>query len=415
MAGTARFTLALFAVIVTAALPAAAQQATQNVPAAGAPATSTPAAGAAQPGPDDPNAQKLQGVEADLAASKQKEAALAAAAAALAKETADLQAKLVQRAAAAQAAEKELGQIEETLATLQEARLAKAAELDRKRKSLMASLAALERLAMTPAAAVLVKESPVDFARGSLLLRYAVPELERRAGNLAGDIAQMDSLGREIELRHARAQSLAAAVEQDRQQLTALLKRKLDLQRQTASLNSANEARIARLASQAKDLRELLEKLATEKPQSPSISRPANVRPFPTQPGSLVPPVSGQLVGARFGTPDSAAGSTTRGIYLESRPGATVVAPFDGQILFRGPFRSYGEILIIQHDGGYHSLLAGLARSDAVVGQWVLAGEPVGVMGPSQDGNPKLYMELRRDGHPIDPVPWLGNSDSKVE
>ena len=410
MAARRRFALVLFLASVAAALPAAAQQTTQNAPAAGA-----PTAGAPQPNPNEPNAQKLQGVEADLAASKQKEAALAAAAAALAKETADLQARLVQRAAAAQAAETELGQIEETLSTLQEARLAKASELARRRNSLMASLAALERLAMTPAAAVLVKENPVDFARGSLLLRYAVPELKRRAGNLASEIAQMDILGREIELRRGRAQTVALALEQDRQQLTALLKRKLDLQHQTASLNTANEARIARLASQAQDLRELLEKLATEKPQSPTISRPANVRPFPTQPGSLVPPVSGQLVGARFGTPDSAAGSTTRGIYLESRPGATVVAPFDGQILFRGPFRSYGEILIIQHDGGYHSLLAGLARSDAVVGQWVLAGEPVGVMGPSQDGNPKLYMELRRDGHPIDPVPWLGNSDSKVE
>ncbi len=410
MAGAARFALLLLLTMVAAALPAAAQQAAPNAPAADG-----MAAGPGQPSPDDPNAQKLQGVEAALAASKQKEAALAAAAAALARETADLQAKLVQRAAAAQAAEKELSEIEQTLSTLQEARRAKTAELAEKRRSLMTSLAALERLAMTPAAAVLVKESPVDFARGSLLLRYAVPELKRRAGNLAGDIAQMDSLSREIELRRGRAQSVALALEQDRQQLAALLKRKLDLQRQTASLNAANEARIARLASQAHDLRELLEKLATEKPQSPTISRPANVRPFPTQPGSLVAPVSGHLVGARFGTPDPAAGSTSRGIYLESRPGATVVAPFDGQILFRGPFRSYGEILIIQHDGGYHSLLAGLARSDAVVGQWVLAGEPVGVMGPSQDGNPKLYMELRRDGHPIDPVPWLGKSDSKVE
>src|SRR5262249_39961778 len=151
-----------------------------------------------------------------------------------------------------------------------------------------------------------------------------------------------------------------------------------------------------------------LDKLATEKPQSEPISRPANVRPFPSKTASLVPPVSGQPVGPAFGTLDSVSASTARGIYLESPPGATVVAPFDGQILFRGPFRSYGEILIIQHDGGYHSLLAGLARIDAVVGQWVLAGEPVGVMGPSHGSSPKLYMELRRDGHPIDPVPWLG-------
>ena len=388
--------------------PATAQEtapATPAVPAA-------PAAGAASA--TDPNAKQLQGVEAALAAAKQKQAALAAAAATLARETADLQASLVQRAAAIQASERELSQIEATLATLEDARRSKALELADKRRALLGSLAALERLAMTPPGAALVDEDPLDIARGSLLLRYAVPELQRRAGLLAGEIAQMDALGREIEGRRAHAQGVEAALQQDRQQVTELLKRKGDLQRQTAAEASAAQTRSEMLAAQAKDLRDLLEKLASEKPQTPAISRPANVRPFPTQPASLFSPVSGQLVG-RFGAPDPAAGSTAKGILLQTRPGATVVAPFDGQVLFRGPFRSYGEILIIQHDGGYHSLLAGLARSDAVVGQWVLAGEPVGVMGPSQDGNPKLYMELRHDGHPIDPVPWLGKSDSKVE
>jgi len=92
-----------------------------------------------------------------------------------------------------------------------------------------------------------------------------------------------------------------------------------------------------------------------------------------------------------------------------------VLAPFDGQVIYRGPFRSYGEILIIQHGGGYHSVLAGLGRSDAAVGQWVLAGEPVGAMGSPQDGKAQLYVELRRDGHPIDPAPWLGKSNTNVE
>jgi septal ring factor EnvC (AmiA/AmiB activator) len=396
--------LALFACLALGCLEQAeAQDST-------APDTATPT----KPPPADANSKQLQGVEAALAANKQKQAALAAAAAVLAKETADLQKSLVQRAAAVQAAEKELTQIEETLTALEEARQAKAAELTSKRRALQDSLAALERLAMTPPGAALIDEDPLDIARGSLLLRYAVPELQHRASLLAADLAQMDALEREIQGRRSRAQSVETAQERDRQQVAELLKRKGDLQHQTASQATAAQARGEKLASQAQDLRELLEKLASEKTQTAAIPPPAHVRPFPAQPASLVPPVSGQLVG-RFGAPDPAAGSTAKGIYLQTRPGATVVAPFDGQVLFRGPFRSYGEILIIQHDGGYHSLLAGLARSDAVVGQWVIAGEPVGVMGPSQDGNPKLYMELRHDGHPIDPVPWLGKSDSKVE
>ena len=379
-----------------------------------APVTAPVTAPAATPDtPPDKNAQQLQGVEAALAASKQKAAALSAAAAALANETVQLQARLVQRAAAVQAAERELSQLEATLATLEEARKATAADLARQRQALLLSLAALERLAMTPPGAALVDENPLDLARGSLLLRIAVPELQRRASALEGELAQLDGLGREIESRRARAQSLASALDKDRQQVAELLKRKADLKRQTAAQAATTQARSVKLAAEAQDLRDLLDRLAKEKQQSPSGPKPDNIRPFPSLAGSLVPPVSGQIV-ARFGMLD-AAGSSAKGILLETRSGAAVVAPFDGQILFRGPFRSYGEILIIQHSGGYHSLLAGLARSDAVVGQWVLAGEPVGIMGPSKDGNPKLYMELRRDGHPIDPLPWLGKSDSKVE
>jgi septal ring factor EnvC (AmiA/AmiB activator) len=78
--------------------------------------------------------------------------------------------------------------------------------------------------------------------------------------------------------------------------------------------------------------------------------------------------------------------------------------------------------LIIEHGGGYHTVLAGLDRVDAVVGQFLLAGEPVGVMGSggapsdaaSASGRPRLYLELRRDGQPIDPVPWFGAAETKA-
>jgi len=90
---------------------------------------------------------------------------------------------------------------------------------------------------------------------------------------------------------------------------------------------------------------------------------------------------------------------------LETAPGAQVVAPFEGRIVYAGNFRGYGELLIIEHGEGYHSLLSGLARIDSAMGQWVVSGEPVGVMGRSDRGNPVLYVELRRNGHPINPLP----------
>jgi len=106
-------------------------------------------------------------------------------------------------------------------------------------------------------------------------------------------------------------------------------------------------------------------------------------------------------------------GATARGLTFASRSGAQVVALWDGRVEFAGPFRGYGQILIIEHGDGYHSLLAGLERIDATVGQTVVAGEPVGIAS-SADGKPSLYLELRRHGQPIDPLPWLSPREEKV-
>jgi septal ring factor EnvC (AmiA/AmiB activator) len=69
--------------------------------------------------------------------------------------------------------------------------------------------------------------------------------------------------------------------------------------------------------------------------------------------------------------------------------------------------------LIIEHGDGYHSLLAGLERIDVTVGQVLVAGEPVGIV-KSGEEKPSLYLELRRNGQPIDPLPWLSPRDEKV-
>jgi murein hydrolase activator len=402
------------------------------------------------------DARQLQGVESALRASRQKAAELGAAAAALAREMAGLQVQLVQAGADTQAAEAELSDLEASLGRLEPRRAAKAQDLAQGRRALGASLAALERLAATPPGAVLAGGSPLDLARGSLLLAVAVPELRRRAAGLEADLAALAALQRDIAARQARAQIVLASLRADRGRIADLLRRRAALQRRTAAEAAAANARSAKLAVDAKDLQQLIERLAEQRrkeeeerqqalaeqrrqelerqqklaeaqrqaqfqapaqppaqPQQQAALTPGNVRPFPSAPGSLAAPVSGRIV-LSFGTPNEA-GSTSKGILLETRPEAAVLAPFDGQVVFYGPFRSYGEILIIQHSGGYHSLLAGLAHSNAAVGQWVVAGEPVGAMAPSKDGNPKLYMELRRDGHPIDPAPWLGKTDSKVE
>jgi len=418
--------------------------------------------------------QELESIEAALRASRTQGTKLSAKATALAQEVADLQYQLVARAASARETEAALDQLEAQLADLEKLQSAKRAELAGRRQALVQSLAALERLALTPPGAALVSTAPLDLARGELLLRQAVPELQRRSRRLEADIAALRDLAGEIAARRSKAAALAANLDAERQKITQLLTQKASLQRKTAAQAAASNARTAKLAAEAKDLQDLIDRLARERaatpppaapasavpapapaapataaPASPALppapataatttpslaapattapattvpapgaptlggQAPSSIRAFPGAHGSLVRPVAGPLV-AHFGEVD-ATGSRAKGILIQTRPGASVLAPYDGQVIYRGPFRSYGEILIIQHSGGYHSVLAGLGRSDAAVGQWVLAGEPVGAMGSPQDGKAQLYVELRRDGHPIDPAPWLGKSDTNVE
>jgi septal ring factor EnvC (AmiA/AmiB activator) len=127
----------------------------------------------------------------------------------------------------------------------------------------------------------------------------------------------------------------------------------------------------------------------------------------------LSPPVAGQIV-ARFGQGE---GVMSRGLVYSAVAGADVFSPFDGKVAYAGPFRGYGKVALIDHGRGYHTLLTGLDRIDVNVGDWVLGGEPLGALGQgigrkagrggSGAGAPKLYVELRKNGEPVDPGPWF--------
>src|SRR5690606_26171890 len=182
------------------------------------------------------------------------------------------------------------------------------------------------------------------------------------------------------------------------------------------------------LAREAADLRDLMARLATQQahretalrlkptaePASPDDARDgpetqvASLR-TPT-PSSL--PVRGRIAHAFGATTES--GQPAKGVTIDAGPGSTVVAPRDGVVVFAGPFRGLGQLLIIEYGGKYHLLRAGLARIDTAVGESVLAGEPVGIMQARRGAGAALYMELRRNGQPINPLPWLAEGRTKV-
>jgi septal ring factor EnvC (AmiA/AmiB activator) len=189
-------------------------------------------------------------------------------------------------------------------------------------------------------------------------------------------------------------------------------------EREVAELKKAKEAEIAaaKVAQEAeakaqaavRDAARAAERTAADQRQA---AERAN-RPFSHAQGEMPFPARGRVV-VRFGQTDESQ-SLSKGISIETRPDGQVIAPYNGQVVFAGPFRGYGLLLIIEHGEGYHTLLAGMARIDGTVGQHLTTGEPVGVMGQQGEGKPLLYVELRHNGQPVNPLPWLTARKAKV-
>lgn len=333
-------------------------------------------------------------------------------------------------------------------------------------------LGALALLSRDPPDALLAMPATAEEAmRTAALLGRILPDLDQRAARLQGELAELARLHDE---RAALRVTMAAAHERlnaERAKLEVSQAEKAAIQRDLEGERRKLADEITMLGAQAETLEALLERLAdaeatrqaearaaqlaakgvgtldtpaspppaerkevtmaTPPPPPPTppsmrpeaspepVALPAPIKPPPeTWPkisearGRLNLPAQGSVV-ERFSAraPD---GEASRGIVLGTRPEAQVVAPFAGQVAFAGPFRGYGQLLIIEHSEGYHSLLAGFSRIDCVVGQWLQAGEPVGVMGGRGENGARLYVELRQNGRPIDPLPWLQSENRKV-
>jgi septal ring factor EnvC (AmiA/AmiB activator) len=254
---------------------------------------------------------------------------------------------------------------------------------------------------------------------------------------LASEQARVDRLLEEKRRAMAQGEAELAQIKQavsDQAQTVTDLSELMDrLNDQIAKVEVAQyDAEIA--AEKALRAREQQQALATPanenvveiKPESTKVAfaspdRLKPAMPFDAAKGSLRLPAQGRRV-KRFGDAD-ATGGTVKGISLQTRAEARITAPADGWVVYAGEFRSYGQLLIINAGGGYHVLLAGMSRIDVSLGQFVLAGEPIAVMGnsaaPSQgvddSSRPVLYVEFRKDGRPIDPDPWWAEASEKVQ
>jgi septal ring factor EnvC (AmiA/AmiB activator) len=342
----------------------------------------------------------------------------------LATEIGRLQEELITAAKRVQEREEELTRLEKTLAALQSLEQEKSKALTSHQGEMTQLLGALQRLSLEPRETlVLGWRSPMDTVITAQLLGFALPPIEAKAHRLRTDLGEIAELRKQALQQRQDIARATESLKTARQSLQQLVSLKSGLRQTTEDERLAATARVRALTDQADDLRELLAALPpAPTPQGEDsaslaaairLEQPTDLKAFPTKRVGLKPPVSGDLL-IRFGdqAPD---GSSSHGVTFETQPEGQIVAPHDGQIVFRGPFRGYGEILIMEHRGGYHTLLAGLGRTDVVVGQWLLAGEPIGVTESPKGGKARLYVELRRHGRPIDPWPWLEAHISKVE
>lgn len=346
-------------------------------------------------------------------------------------------------AQAVQTHEAALDSLESELSVLEGEATRKQVQFETRRSELGSTVAALQRMAMRPTAALLVSPGdPNDVVRSGLLLRTAVPEIERQARLLRADIDELTQIQTRIRSRKSELETAAVDLTRERNRLKSLSDDKNQVLTRTKDAQSVAEKRVAKLRAEAQTLEELLSNLrdstASAVPQPrPRAGQPRETLVVPTlKPsgpsiaaarGQLSLPAYGKVVRG-FGAPTEA-GSTASGVTWQTRDNASVVAPWDGRIVFAGPFRRFGQILIIDHGEGYHSLIAGLGRIDAQMGQWVLAGEAIGATGTGADATsggrvsqaqnrssgPTLYVEFRHDGKPINPLPWLAAQTNRTQ
>jgi len=359
----------------------------------------------------------LEKIERQIEASQIQREALNQERRSLEKGVSTLRRNLIRAARTAQEQESVLSRLEAKLPELKKSAAERHRALNDRRQQMTGTLAALERLSRNPPQALLLSNAePLKIVRSALLLRAALPHLRARAVALRQDLSEITTVRTELENRQRKIKSATATLETKRNRLNALMVHKAVERRRMIKATRQVDNRLASLSERAESLRELFVHLQKAARPKPEIRRPQTAS-LPDAPiakpdfGAMTQPARGKLV-QRFGQ-DTKTGSSAKGATFETRLRAQVVAPFDGKVVFAGPFKGYGQILIIQHGDAYHTLLAGMGRVDATLGQLLLAGEPIGVMG-SQEAGTRLYVEVRRKGQPVNPPPWFTAARDKV-
>ena len=349
-------------------------------------------------------------------------------------ELSEVSKKMIQTAKQLQNNEEKLSKMEKQLALLEEDLISAEKDFDKDDKNLIKTITALQNLALKPTESLLVQPlNPVDVIRSAMILRETIPHLESRANTVRNKLINIKNKKNRIEQQIKEISKQKAVMSEEHKRINSLLKQKHSLRNLVEIKSEKAKKNVDKLASQAQDLRDLLaklekqrlekERLEQEKRRKEEEARKRKLEEkqsddlikyetkaitniasgFEKAKGSLPLPARGNII-TKYGE-EKAKGISAKGITIASRNQAQVISPFDGNVIFSGPFRGYGNMIIIEHGDGYLSLLSGLETLNVELGQMLLAGEPVGVM-PS-GGKSELYVEIRKNNQPINPAAWF--------
>lgn len=361
---------------------------------------------AAQTGGSDTAALTQAKREADEASRRAE--LLQRRAAAATDEAARARARAETVAARIEAAEADITAAEARIRIVESLRAAQRARLAARQGPVVRLTAALQMMARRPPALARVQPGSLDVAvRVRALLASTLPVVRERTDALRVEVSRGDRLRRQAELA---VRSLERGQKDLLEQRRSLAQIEAQQRRRSQALASSaliQSDRALALGEDARDLAELMDRSEYQGRVRRSLSgldgpvpRPGQAPPPRQAQSNYILPVDGRLLTGLGEISD--AGVHARGLTFETRAGTQAVAPRAGRIAYAGPFRGYGEVVIIDHGNGWTSVVTNLTALAVRVGTRVPQGAPLG----RTQG--QVTVELRRQGLPYPITSLIG-------
>lgn len=324
-------------------------------------------------------------------------------------EVSDIKKQLVEAATSVRKNEDGLKYIEQRVDILHKKKQAIETTLKDERVSIVKLILILERIRKTPPQALLAQpDSPYKIAQSALLMENIIPSVKRHAETLKNNLETLQRVTNELEIERVALESETNLLKKKNANLQTLVNKKEQVYSKINRDLKARELTIQNISLKADNLEELVKNIKQEEQKEITRQKQANIfRKKPDIPlndtGQAQLPISGIIRTGYNGKDDL--GAQSKGITIEGRSGGLVIAPMGGKIQFAGTFKRYGNIVIIEHAEGFHSLIAGLDKINGTIGDHVKSGEPIGLLPDSSlIPRPKLYYELRQNGTPVNPA-----------